>query len=173
MRRNERTNEGDGGEEGDPEGARKTERVVSGPSCAPLRAALHVSLRTSPFLRRTNQPTALSLQLFAGVQPPRDSERRTQRPRRALTQPPVSRLPKAVALTSWPAVSLVPCRHHPLRARHQPRRRVLPSQPEVHPSRKPLARPTDRRHRPRPTRKTLRENLAPASTTRENCIVAL
>lgn len=130
------TNEGDGGEEGGPEGQERQSASCRVP-LAPLRAALRVSLLASPFLRRTNQPAALSLQLFAGVQPPRDSERRTQRPRRALTQPPVSRLPKAVPNVARRLACTLPP-PSPASA-HQPRQRVLPSQPEVHPSH-PLAR---------------------------------
>lgn len=44
----------------------KKDRASCRVPLAPLRTALRVSLRASPFLRRTNQPAALSLQLFAG-----------------------------------------------------------------------------------------------------------
>lgn len=87
---------------------------------------------------------------------------------------PVSRLPKAVPniVARRLACTLPP---PSLRARTNPigvSCRLSLKFTSGDPSR-PLASPTDHRHRPRPTRKTLRENLAPASTTRENCIVAL
>lgn len=71
-----------------PRRARKTERV-------PL-APLHAALRVSPFLHRTNQPAALSLQLFAGF----NHLATRSDARRGLVgfsrNPRLSRLPKAV-----------------------------------------------------------------------------
>lgn len=146
------TNEGDGGEEGGSEGQERQSGSCRVP-LTPLHAALRVSLRVSPFLRRTNQPAALSLQLFAEF----NHLATRSDARRGLVgfsrNPRLSRLPKAVP-NVIAAVLLVPCRHHPTSA-HQLHKRVLPSQPEIHPS-QPLARPVVHRHRPRPTRKTLR-----------------
>lgn len=99
-----------GGEEGGPEGQER-QSVVSGPSCAPSRGPSRLPARLA--LPSPHQPAgSFELAAFCGVQPPRDSERRTQRPRRALTQPPFLGCRKRY-LTSWPAVLLVPCRHHP------------------------------------------------------------
>lgn len=126
-----------GGEEGGPEGQER-QSVVSGPSCAPSHGPSRLPARLA--LPSPHQPAgSFELAAFCGVQPPRDSERRTQRPRRALTQPPFLGCRKRY-LTSWPAVLLVPCRHHPCERAHQPHRRVLPSQPQVRPS-QPLAEP--------------------------------